>query len=212
MRLKINLATQPYHDVRRMLFLWGFGIALVAIMTGALLWAAIGSLSTWRHTTRQMNEYRARIAACDRERTNAQAMLNLPENRSTRDQSLFINTLIARKAFSWTEVLSDLERIMPSGIHVVGITPDIKEDNQLELKLAAAGSSRDRAIELIRRMENSTHFSSVLLQSDVAEEKQDRSNSRVETSYRFEITAFYVPSYKRLAPDKPETATEKGGQ
>jgi len=211
MRLNINLATQPYQDVRRAFFRWGLGTAVVTVLTGVLLWMAISSLAAWRHTTRQMNEYRAKIAACDRDRSSAEAMLNRPANRSTRDESLFINTLIARKAFSWTEVLSDLERIMPSGIHIVGIVPTIKDDNQLELKLAAAGSSREKAIDLIRRMEDSPHFSNVLLRSDVAEEKQSQPNGRADTNYHFEIVAFYVPSYQRQASDHPVAISQEQG-
>jgi len=213
MRLNINLATQPYQNVRRVLLLWSMAVAIVAVLTCALLWAAIGATRSWRDATRQSNEYRSKIAACDRERVNAEAMLNRPENRSTRDQSLFINTLIARKAFSWTEVLSDLERIMPSGIHVIAIAPTISDDNQLELKLGASGPSRERAIELISRMEDSPHFRNALLRTDVAEQKQSEPNARKEISYRFEITAIYVPSYQRAATDEPASLAEnKGGK
>lgn len=213
MRLNINLATQPYQDVRRFLFRWGFAVAVVAVLSIALLWGAIGSIRSWRKTTRQVNDYRSKIAACDRERANAEALLNRPENRSTRDQSVFINTLIARKAFSWTQVLSDLERIMPSGIHVLGITPDISDDNELQLKLTAVGSSREQAVELISRLESSPHFRNALLRNDVAEQQQSQPNSRPEIIYHFEITATYVPPYQRPSDGSSEAdASVKGGQ
>ena len=53
------------------------------------------------------------IAARDQEKTKAEGILNLPENRSTRDRSQFLNELFRRKAFSWTRVFEDLERVMP---------------------------------------------------------------------------------------------------
>jgi type IV pilus assembly protein PilN len=212
MRLNINLATQPYQDVRRFLFRWGFGVAVAAIVTVAVLWTAISATVSWSKSSRQINYYRNEIAKCDQETTNAQALLSRPVNRATRDQSLFINTLIARKAFSWTEVLTDLERILPPGIHIVGITPDINDNGQLELRLTAAGPSRERAIELISKMESSPHFSGALLRNDQLE--QGNEASRKVPGYRFNISAIYVPSYQRPAAAEPDAvvAKQQGGQ
>ena len=66
-----------------------------------------------------------------------------------------MNEVIERKAFSWTRVLESLEKVMPPRVHVVAINPELDEDNQLALKMRVAGDSRDRAIELARRMEQS---------------------------------------------------------
>src|SRR5260370_30847768 len=103
-------------------------------------------------------ELRAEIAQRDRTRQQAEAFLNQPENRATRDQSLFLNALIERKSLSWTYVLEDLEKVMPSRVHLVSIHPELDEENQLTLKMVVAGDSRDKALELARRMEESRHF------------------------------------------------------
>jgi len=63
------------------------------------------------------------IAARDQEKTRAEGILNLPENRSTRDRSQFLNELFRRKAFSWTRVFEDLERVMPARLHLISIQP-----------------------------------------------------------------------------------------
>lgn len=196
MRLNINLASQPYQDVRRFIFRWGFVVTVTAIVTMALLWAAISDTISWRKTVRQSSYYQHEIEKCEQRKTAAEAALNRPENRMSRDQSVFINTLIARKAFSWTEVLSDLEdkKIMPSGIQVVGIAPKINESGQLEIHLAASGPSRENAIKLIYNMESSPHFRNAMLVSDTAETDQ-----RSGVNYRFDISAIYVPSYSRAA-------------
>lgn len=207
MRLNINLATQPYQDVRRFLFRWGFGVAVAAIVTAALLWAAIGSTVLWHKRNARMNGYRATIAEYDREVASAQALLNRPDNRATRDQSVFINTLIARKAFSWTEVLSDLERILPPAIQIVAIAPAINDNGQLELRLTAAGPSRERAIELISKMENSPHFRGALLRADQMEQQgNDASRPSQSVNYRFDISAIYVPSEQRPAASTEPSA------
>jgi type IV pilus assembly protein PilN len=214
MRLNINLATQPYQDVRRILFRWGIALALLGISTGVLLWAAISATISWRNTSRQTNYYRAEIAKCDRKAEQAKALLDRPENRVTRDRSQFINALIAQKAFSWTEVLMVLENkdILPPGIHIVGIVPDINDDGQLELRMSAAGQSRERAVELIRNMEKSPAFQNVILRNDTTVESG--ADNAKQLSYRFDISAIYVPPYERKMQDTTAAAVAetKGGR
>ena len=201
MHLNINLASQPYQDVRRFLFRWGLTVALVALITCGLVYAAVSATLSWRDVTRQENELRAQIAQRDRIRTAAQAFLNQQQNRGIRDQSQFLNSLIARKAFSWTDVLTDLERIMPTGIKVVGIMPKINDNDQLELHLQVAGQSRDRAIDLVRKLEDSSHFRYAEMVNESSEDKNGRSE------LTFEISAIYVPSWAVKAP-----STQAGGQ
>ncbi len=98
------------------------------------------------------------IAVRDQEKARAEAILNLPENRTTRDRSQFLNDLFLRKAFSWTEVFEDLERVMPARLHLVSIQPAMAPGNQLEIKMVVAGESRERALELVRKMESSQRF------------------------------------------------------
>ncbi len=47
---------------------------------------------------------------------------------------------------------------MPPNIHVVSMKPDYTPDNELVLHMVVATDSRDRAVELVRRMEKSNHF------------------------------------------------------
>ena len=110
--------------------------------------------------------------------------MNLPENRSTRDRSQFLNELIRRKSFSWTKVFEDLERIMPPRVHLVSIHPELNEDNQLAIKMQVAGDSRERALDLVRRMESSPHFQ----QTKIDSESQQAQNEGVS----LDITAVYT--------------------
>ncbi len=211
MQLNINLATQPYQDVRRFLFRWGFAVAALAIVTAAMLWIAIGATISWRKSSAQANHFREEIAKCDRQEAQANATLNLPENRATRDKSAFINTLIARKAFSWTEVLMDLERILPSGIQVTAIQPAVNDSGQLEIRLTASGPSRDRAVDLVSRMESSPHFRNAMIRNDTVAQTQDPTHPQV--MYRFDIAAIYVPSYERpTTAQSGALVAQQGGQ
>src|SRR5580658_5380495 len=159
MRLDINLASQPYEDSRQFWLHWGTALGVVTILTLALLTFTVSNWFVARRDHAQIAELRAQIAKCDRKRDQAQEFLNRPENRATRDQSQFLNALIERKSLSWTHVLEDLEKVMPARVHLVSIHPELDEDNQLTLKMVVAGDSRERAIELASRMEESRRFS-----------------------------------------------------
>ena len=188
MRLDINLATNVYEDARRFWLRWGTGVALLGILTVGLLGVTILGWYNARLDHRKMYELRAQIAERDRERTAAEALLNRPENRAMRERSAYLNELIARKAFSWTQAIEGLERVMPPRVHLVSIQPQLNEDNQLSIKMVVAGDSTERAIELVKRMEESRHFRETRI------EAQTQMSQPGSDSVQTQIGAFYVPS------------------
>jgi type IV pilus assembly protein PilN len=187
MRLDINLASQPYEDARQFWMRWGTAVGALALLTLVLLALDVTGWINARRDRAAIREKRTLIAERDQLRSNAEKILNLPENRSTRDQSQFLNELIERKAFSWTRVLENLEKVMPPRVHLESISPQLDEDNQLGLKMMVAGDSRDRALELARRMEESRRFS----QTQIISEHFLQSTSG--DTEQFEIAAVYIP-------------------
>jgi Tfp pilus assembly protein PilN len=184
MRLDINLATRPYEDARRFWVQWGSILSAVGLLTLILVFMALSGLWSASNDRKTIRSYQKEIAERDSERAQAEAFLNLPANRSTRDRSQFLNELIRRKSFSWTKVFEDLERIMPPRVHLVSIHPELNEDNQLAIKMQVAGDSRERALDLVRRMELSPHFQ----QTKIDSESQQAQNEGVS----LDITAVYT--------------------
>lgn len=187
MRLDINLASQPYEDARQFWMRWGTAVGAVALLTLVLLALDITGWVNARRDRAAIAEKEALIADRDRLRSDAERILNLPENRTTRDESQFLNQLIERKAFSWTRVLENLEKVMPPHVHLESISPQLDEDNQLGLKMTVAGDSRDRALELARRMEDSRRFAQTRVEAGHAEQ------SNTGDTERFDIVAIYIP-------------------
>jgi Tfp pilus assembly protein PilN len=187
MRIEINLASQPFQDAQRFVRQWSLTLGLVGLLTLALVAGAVLRLRSWTVEEHRINELQAQIAQGDREIAQAQAFLNRPENRDTRDKSLILNELIARKAFSWTEVFSDLERIMPPRLHVVSIRPELTPDNQLALVMMVAGESRERALDLVRRMEKSPRFREPQIVAEATEQQPQNPGDRVQ----FQISTLY---------------------
>jgi type IV pilus assembly protein PilN len=187
MRIDINLASQPYEDARQFWLRWGTALAVVAVLTLALL---AGTVTGWLNARRdraKIADLRTRIGQRDETRQQAEDFLNRPENRATRDESQLLNDLIEHKAFSWTRVLEDLEKVMPPRVHLVSIRPEVDEDNQLALKMVVAGDTRERGIELERRMEDSRRFA----RTRIADERYQQSTAG--DNAQMDIVAIYVP-------------------
>jgi type IV pilus assembly protein PilN len=185
MRLDINLATRPYEDARKFWSRWGLGLGLLGLLTVILLGLVIRgwvNAGRDRHSIARLQE---QIAERDSERARAQAFLELAANRSTRDQSQFLNGLIRRKAFSWTRVFEELERVMPNDLHVVSLRPELNEQNQVELEMRVVCQNRGAAVELVHRMEGSKHFQGSQL---IQEQQGDNAASVIAT-----VSAVYVP-------------------
>lgn len=188
MRIDINLATRPYEDSRQFWTYWGTGIALLVLATALLGFMAVTGYVRAGHDRQQIAKLQAQIAAYDREKTEAEAVLNEPRNRELRDESQFLNELFERKSFSWTRVFEDLEQVMPAHLHVISIHP-ASSDNNVQIKLVVGGDSQVQALDLVRKMENSKHFKQTRINSETQSEQQSGSNDRVQ----FEIEAAYTP-------------------
>lgn len=205
MRVDVNLATRPYEDTRQFWLRWGTGVALVAIITLGLVAQSAISWYYARQDQQMINLMRAQIASRDQERQQAQAFLNRPENRTVRDRSQFLNELIERKAFSWTQVFAELERVMPARLHVVSIHPEMDDNNQLEIKLVVAGESSDRALDLVRRMEQSPRFR----QPQITAQNTQTASQTPGDNVEFSITAGYIPAIPGAMPATTTTAENR---
>lgn len=210
MRLNINLATKPYQDVRRILLQWGGLVLLLAVCTVALVWTAV---STWRHA-RDVNTkiaaLESEMVALDRQHAEALAVLHSPQNVSVVETSKFLNGLIARKSFSWTRVFMQLEQIMPPKLHVVSISPELKPKTSIvEVHLTVAGTSREAAVELVKRLEQSPSFQD----ARITEESELHEKGSLDT-VKFQLTALYIPGTNPVAKANSadtKVAEAKGG-
>jgi len=186
MKIGINLASRPYQDAGRFYRLWGGALALAVLFTALMIFLSIHHYQNSEQQWTSAREAQARLAVLSKEAAEAQQILARPENRGTRDQSQFLNSAILRKSFSWTRLMEDMEKVMPSGLRVVSIAPIVDQRNRFTLKVSVEGETRDSAVQLLRNMEKSEHFRSPKLISEAHDTKG-------EARVRSEITASYLP-------------------
>jgi type IV pilus assembly protein PilN len=166
MKLNINLATDPYEDARRFYLQWLpllVGLVALAVLLSVKAYA---SFQDRREVVRQLDAKNRQITQLQQERKQAEITLAQPANSGTRDQAVLLNQLFKRKSFSWTQVLADLETLMPRGVQVVSIKPDLDAAGQLQFTMDVASERRDAVIELVRRMETSAQFQSAQIRNE----------------------------------------------
>ena len=157
MRIRVNLASRPFVELRP------FFLRLRIIM-GALAVVAIGLL-IWMHflnkklavARAQMDQLQAATQRAQNEKAANERQMRQPENAAVLARAHFLNTLFLKKSFSWTAVMMDLETVLPSGVQITAIEPQISADGEVTIRLRVGGD-RDRAIQLVRNLERSKRF------------------------------------------------------
>src|SRR5512135_109983 len=99
MRLDLNLASQPYENVRAFVLRWTALLGALAVLSAVLVWMAAAGWVRSRDVTRDMQLKKREIARLQQEEKQAQARMNLPQNRSVVEEAAYLNQLIAFKAF-----------------------------------------------------------------------------------------------------------------
>src|SRR6202041_3140409 len=206
MRITVNLATRPFVELRPL-------FARLRLAMGVLALLAVG-FGFWLHSLNakakvaqeQMDALKAKTTQFQRERAANEARMRQPQNMAVLERSQFLNAVFARKSFSWTAVLMDLERVLPVGVQVTSIDPVISKEGDVNIRLRVSGD-RDRAVQLVRNLETSQRFLSPRLSSEQAQtQESNRSTNAPVTmpgAVQFEILSGYNP-----LPAKPVKETK----
>lgn len=189
MRLNINLATRKYEEVQQFFFRWRAALAALAGLT--LLLAALAGLkhSNAVKNAKETKELQQKIAALQKERDHLMAIDASPENREVTQQKKYWNTQIARRSLSWTQLLNDLQKIMPPRAYLDSVQPDLAPDNRLKLKLVIVGEKHEDPLELVKKMEASSRFRSVKIVADTIQKP-----AKGQVLYKIDIETEYSPA------------------
>jgi Fimbrial assembly protein (PilN) len=187
MRLKINLATQPYEDARQFYLRWGLALGTLALLAIVLCYTTFASLNRYRSLNRDVARENATLQKINKQQADDVAILAQPQNNDVRQRSAFLNDLIERKSVSWTLIFTELEKLMPPQLHVAAMKPKI-ENGDILLEMEVVGQSRDRGLELVRKMEQSRSFRDAQVLSEAT--KQQNNGPEV---WSFTISAQYLP-------------------
>lgn len=214
MKVTLNLASQPYVDLRtvlkrlRMIML---ALVLLAIPLFLLLKAEQKKAAS---ATARVNAMQNNVRSLERQEQSYEALMRQPQNAAALTQSSYLNSLFRKKAFSWTATMTDLETVLPEGVQVLSLDPAITKTGEVVVHLRVSGA-RDRAIELVQNLEKSRHFASPRVVNETLAQASGQNNGfqpvSASTAVNFDILADYRPLTAHEEKEEQET-TKKTGQ
>jgi len=174
-RTAINLATDPFRRDRPILIASAAiaGLLAVTLLTsvGVILSARDENKGT-RLLLERLNSQMTRINA---EQAKLDATLRLPENAEVLERSVFLNSLIERKAISWTRIFADLEKVMPSNVRLVAVRlPQVDSRNQVLLDMTVGADDPAPVLQLFKKLEASPQFGPASLVNSVPPSQTDK--------------------------------------
>jgi type IV pilus assembly protein PilN len=157
MKITLNLASQPYVDVRSIIKQLRILMAVFLVLALPLWLLLRGERKKAEASVVRVQTVENNVQRLEQQQQSYQALMREPKNAAVLTQSDFLNSLFRRKAFSWTATMTDLETVMPSGVQVLSIEPEVSADGEVAIRLRVSGA-RDRSVELVRNLEKSRHF------------------------------------------------------
>ena len=210
MRISVNLATKPFVELRPL-------FARLRLAMGVLAVLAIG-LGIWLHVLHgkaavsqaKMDKLVSKTTAFQQDRRLNEARMRQPQNKAVLDRAQFLNAVFAQKSFSWTAVMMDLEKVLPTGVQVTSIEPVISKEGDVNIRLRVSGD-RDRGVMLLRNLETSQRFIAPRLAGESAQTQDSIRGLATAASgppgVEFEIFSGYNPLPTAVKPIEMEKAT-----
>jgi type IV pilus assembly protein PilN len=186
LRVPINLASEPFRRDRPLLV----GSAALGIVLSLLLIYQVVYIVSERHHAADIriaiDRQNARLKDIAGQQAKLNATLRRPENAEVLERSLFLNTLIERKAISWTKIFEDLEKVMPYNVRLVSVRlPEVDSHNQVLLDMVVGAKDVPPILELFKRLEGSPQFGNTSVQSSAPP-------SQTDPFYRYHVTVTYA--------------------
>jgi type IV pilus assembly protein PilN len=186
LRVPINLASEPFRRDRPLLV----GSAVLAVaLTLLLIYQVLTIVSERRQAADiriAIDRQSAQLRSIAAQQGKLNATLRMPVNSEVLERSLFLNTLIQRKAISWTRIFADLEKVMPYNVKLVSVRlPEVDSNNQVLLDMVVGAQTVPPILELFKKLEDSPQFGNTSVQSSAPP-------SQTDPFYRYHVTVTYA--------------------
>lgn len=161
MKTHFNLASSPLENNRR--FIAG-AATLGIIAVAALLFLSVHALRARRTNgaiRADISRLEDQIRASQREQERLRVALKDPKTVEVMNRAQFLNNLIEQRTFPWTKMFADLEQILPPGVRVVSISPQMDKTGRVKVTLVVSAVNDEQKVKFVRSMVSSPAFSNV---------------------------------------------------
>lgn len=188
--IHLNVASKPYHD-----FGPTYTVAIaVAVLTGLLMvnngQAAYRYLIETKETREEIARIQAETAREEQRARQVEASVASIDVKQLTAETKYINAQIVDRAFSWSQLLDDLEQVVPRDVRLTSLNPALEEKTGLiRLAIQARGKNHDGLVTMLRKLQANPKFQDAFPTSE----------SRIEDgTYIYIISAMYKPEGRVL--------------
>lgn len=185
--IHLNLASRPFRDYRPV-------YAAVVIMALLTAFLALNNVDTFLRYRTETKTTRANIAkleqqiADEQRRTESFAQrLRGIDLKLLASQTEFANAQLAERAFSWSELLDRLERVLPTDVRLLSVAPSFEKDGLVHLSMTCIAKTGEGLTATINRFNGDQHFANAFPASETVN----------GTEYHFTLGVDYRPSIAR---------------
>lgn len=186
--LHLNLASRPYRNERPF-------IAVVVVSSLLIAFLTLMNFDSWYRYRKNTEKTRGDIATleqrAEQERVRTEAVnqkIRGVDVKLLAKQTQFANTQLAQRAFSWSELLDHLERVLPDYVRIESISPSFSANGLVHLNLQCVGRDGDGLVNTMNRLNRNEHFSNPFPTNE----------DHTDKGYRFNIGVDYRPSIARI--------------
>lgn len=156
--IHLNLASRPFRDYRPVYA----AVVVMALLTAFLALNNIDTFLVYRTDTKTT---RANIAKLEGETAEEQRRTDSLTQRlrgvdlkALASQTEFANAQLAQRAFSWSELLDRLEKVLPTDVRLQSISPGFGKDGLVHLSMTCVSKTGEGLTATINRFNADSHF------------------------------------------------------
>ena len=186
--IHLNLASRPYRDERPF-------IAVVVVSSLLIAFLTLMNFDAWYRYRNETRSTRAKIAGLEKqaeqERARTDALnqrLRVVDVKKLSLQTQFANAQLAERAFSWSELLDRLERVLPDYVRIEGISPSFDQNGNVHLNMPCVARDSDGMVKTLNQMNRESYFSNPFPDHE----------DHTDAGYHFNISVDYRPSFTRV--------------
>jgi type IV pilus assembly protein PilN len=185
-RLSINLASEPFRRDRHVMAGLGTLSALLVCTLAILTYLAFSARDRASVMRGEVERLNAQARALTNEQAQYDGTLRQPANAEVLERSVLLNTLLERKAISWTVLFSDLEKVLPENVRLISIRmPRASGPSQVTLDMTVGSKSPEPVLSLLRRLAASPDFGPASVSTSMAPTEN-------EPLYRYRVSVNYA--------------------
>ena len=185
-QIPINLATDPFRRDRPVLVASAAGAILLVILLIFQISVILSERSQGADIHVVINRQDSQLRKISAEQAKLSATMRRPENSEVLERSYFLNSLIDRKAISWTRLFADLEKVVPYNVRLITVRlPEVDNENRVLLDMVVGAKDFGPILKMVENLESSSLFENPTVQSGAPP-------SQTEPLFRYHVMVVYV--------------------